>query len=326
MAVMLICMALPASAWGYGNVVSTAYHTDIVAYINHYAIPSFAINGTSCIVAEDLRNFGFDVIWNGDARTLSIYRNSTNSVSGMNFSKERPGTKFADVVKSDIGVYAGDRWVTSYAINGYTLIPIEELTMFGACYWVEAERAIKLWIDNLPICDPQQEVPGYKIYSQIPREFVFTSGAGAWSTGITINPDGTFTGQFHDSDMGDRGAGYPNGTMYISNFSGAFSAAEKLDNYRYKVTLSYLVQHDRQGDVYFQNGQRLIVSYPYGFDDAHEFIIYLPGTPISLVEDEFLFWAFLNGQNIRYLPNTLYGLYNVGGQLGFYSSTEWDCW
>ena len=38
----------------------------------------------------------------------------------------------------------------------------------------------------------------------------FGSGAGAWSTTLTIHEDGSFFGVYRDSDMGDIGDGYPN--------------------------------------------------------------------------------------------------------------------
>ena len=53
--------------------------------------------------------------------------------------------------------------------------------------------------------------------------FVFSSGAGGWDTTMTVKPDGTFTGLYHDSEMGSTGPGYPNGTIYECDFSGKFS-------------------------------------------------------------------------------------------------------
>ena len=142
-----------------GDVIGKALHTDIVAYINHYAIPSYAVNGQSCIVAEDLRNFGFDVVWDGNARSLTIYKNYAVDVAEMSVKKEgAPGTIFAKTLETDIVVYANGNKITSYAINGYTMIPIEELWMFGEVYWVEWERAIKLWVDDLNIRESKQEV------------------------------------------------------------------------------------------------------------------------------------------------------------------------
>ena len=48
----------------------------------------------------------------------------------------------------------------------------------------------------------------------------FSSGAGGWSAGLRIGEDGSFTGDFHDSEMGDMGEEYPNGTIYCCSFSG----------------------------------------------------------------------------------------------------------
>ncbi len=145
-----------------GDKAGVALNTDIVAYVNNYAIPSFAVNGTSCVVAEDLRNFGFDVIWDGIARSLTINRNSYTTVNPMSFSKDaKTGSFFANVLETDIVVYAGGERITSYAMNGYTMIPVEELTMFGVVNWVEGERALKLWVDGLHMRETMQPVEKY---------------------------------------------------------------------------------------------------------------------------------------------------------------------
>jgi len=130
-----------------------ALNTDIVAYINNYAIPSYAVNGTTVIVAEDLRNYGFDVQWDGETKTLHIDRSQWNEIAGMSFYEniEPVGSVFCDLYYNDISVYAGDYKFTSYCMNGYTMIPIEELTMFGEVYWEQDIRAIKLWVDGLNV-------------------------------------------------------------------------------------------------------------------------------------------------------------------------------
>ena len=171
---MLLCafmllgvFSVPAQA-KVGDVIGQALNTDIIAYINHYAIPSYAVNGQSVIVAEDLRNFGFDVTWNQEDRTLSIWRNTATQPYQMNFNKQgAPNTKFADILATDIRVYAGGKQLTSYAMSGYTMIPMEELNVFGGVYWVANERAIKLWVDNLHIRSDKQNVPdgSHTVYS-----------------------------------------------------------------------------------------------------------------------------------------------------------------
>ena len=76
LSIIMVCAMLMLNTVSFaakiGDVVGTVYNTDIVAYINNYAIPSYAANGTSVVVAEDLANFGFDVVWDANARTLSI--------------------------------------------------------------------------------------------------------------------------------------------------------------------------------------------------------------------------------------------------------------
>lgn len=163
--VMLIpCFGIAAQA-RVGDVIGTALHTDIVVYINNYAIPSYAVNGQSVIVAEDLRNFGFDVIWDPYSRSLDIYRNwSITEPTPMIVTKGyTTGSKYTNILETDIGVWAGDRWITSYAMNGYTMIPVEELTMFGQVTWVQEERALKMWVDGLYI-NEEKQVISYKYY------------------------------------------------------------------------------------------------------------------------------------------------------------------
>ena len=53
--------------------------------------------------------------------------------------------------------------------------------------------------------------------------FEFSSGAGGWATELYVNPDGTFSGNYHDSEMGATGPGYENGTIYECSFTGKFS-------------------------------------------------------------------------------------------------------
>lgn len=147
-----------------GDVISAAYHTDIVVYINNYAIPSYAVNGQSVIVAEDLANFGFDVKWNSAERSLNISRNSASSVSEMTVNKfEKSGTYFSNILSTDIKVYANGKQLTSYALNGYTMIPVEELGMFGEIGWSDSERALKLWVDGLHIRAAMQQPEKSKI-------------------------------------------------------------------------------------------------------------------------------------------------------------------
>ena len=157
--VMLFSSMVIVSDARVGDVIGSALHTDIVVYINNYAIPSYAVNGQSVIVAEDLRNFGFDVVWNDYTRSLTLSRNSNYQISPMHVDKSHnTGAFYTNILATDISVWAGNRRLTSYAMNGYTMIPAEELTMFGSVTWVSQERALKIWVDNLESLSSNQMV------------------------------------------------------------------------------------------------------------------------------------------------------------------------
>ena len=70
--------------------------------------------------------------------------------------------------------------------------------------------------------EPQAQQPQEDLFAQLPQTFVFSSGAGAWSTQISIKADGTFTGHYEDADAGDAGDGYDS-TVYQCDFSGRFT-------------------------------------------------------------------------------------------------------
>lgn len=72
-----------ASANGpIGAVAGSYYHTDIVTYFNGVAIESYNLGGQTVIPATKLRDFGYNVIWDGDNRRVLIDTNASAVVSG----------------------------------------------------------------------------------------------------------------------------------------------------------------------------------------------------------------------------------------------------
>lgn len=155
------------------------------------------------------------------------------------------------------------------------------------------------------------------VFRELPSEFIFTSGAGGWSTTILLNDDGTFTGSFMDTDMGDFGDDYPNGTTYVCDFNGKFTSPQQMDEYTYSMKLEYLDSEGTVGDEYYENEMRYIFSDPYGFDYADDFLLYFPGIRMDDLPEEFKIWlyAFPDTYGAEILP--YYGIYNVGGEEGF---------
>ena len=189
--------------------------------------------------------------------------------------------------------------------NVYGFLPSENEDYFSK---YDDNELVK-WIENFENKS--------SVFESMPKGFDFSSGAGAWSTHIDIENDGSFVGQYHDMEMGDAGEDYLNGTVYICNFSGKFSNPKQIDEYTYSMKLEWLETDGDSGDSYIEDEIMYINSDPYGFDEADEFIIYAPGIQISDLPEGFVFWlnSFMNVQTTDILP--YYGIYNVNGEKGF---------
>ena len=154
----------------------------------------------------------------------------------------------------------------------------------------------------------------------LPRDFVFCSGAGAWSTELTLNRDGTFSGMHHDSDMGSTGERYPNGTVYTCRFEGRFEVVDQIDEYSYSLRLAELTMSETPGTEQIVEGVRYIAAEAYGVNSGTEFLLYLPGTPYELLTEDFLFWQLWRG-DMSDEKNSLsgYAIRNVATEYGFFS-------
>ena len=130
----------------------------------------------------------------------------------------------------------------------------------------------------------------------------FSSGVGAWSTDLVIAPDGTFTGNYHDSEMGETGEGYPNGTFYGCAFSGRFSAQKEADN-TWSVRVEELKMDEGQLDEAIEDGIRYVTAAPYGLSEGDVMRLYQPGTPLKALNEEMLIWT--HTQFMDPVPDTL---------------------
>ena len=172
--------------------------------------------------------------------------------------------------------------------------------------------------------ETEQQELGFSFADVADREFFFSSGAGGWSTVLYIDEDGTFEGSFRDSDMGSTGEGYPNGTLYFCDFKGSFTEPEKVNDYTYKFRLKEISFADEVGKEENNDGIRYIYSDAYGLDDSEYFFMYLPGTPLAELSEEFLRWIGyhngMEGTTDTELP--FYALYNVEQEYGFYDYSQ----
>ena len=153
-------------------------------------------------------------------------------------------------------------------------------------------------------------------------QFVFSSGAGGWSTLLDVRPDGSFEGEYFDSDMGSMGEAYPNGTVYLCDFKGRFTEPEKIDEHTYAVEIASMEYKREKGTEEIKDGILYEYTDVYGLDGADRILIHLPGTPLKSLSEELRSWIGyydLSAAEETELP--FYVLDNETQQYGF---RGWD--
>jgi hypothetical protein len=131
-----------------GDPLGDVLYSDIIAYINGQAIPTSIKNGTTMVVVEDLANYGFDVKWDGKAKTLKVELNKNKKFTPLKVVKStKPvGTFKCKYLYTDIKTYISGKLIDSFAIDGVTLIDFELLVEYGTLSWDGKTREIKLTI------------------------------------------------------------------------------------------------------------------------------------------------------------------------------------
>lgn len=137
-----------------GEVINHTVYTDIVAKINGCDIPSYNINGYTAVAAEDLRDYGFEVIWDGNARTLSVLRNFeklqvTSHYEAPEISYGMVGKRAYNVLRTDIQTYVNGNLVTGHNIDGKTIIYFNDLAVFGGVSYDNDKRILSLEMEGL---------------------------------------------------------------------------------------------------------------------------------------------------------------------------------
>lgn len=120
-------------------------------------------------------------------------------------------------------------------------------------------------------------------------EWSFCSGAGGWSTDMKIMADGSFSGEYHDSEMGDSADAYPDGTVYFCSFSGQMSLAEQVDEKTWKIRVDKLEEKPAEESI--ADGIRYIPAEAYGLSEGDVMLLYSPGTPVSIFSEDMLLWT-----------------------------------
>ncbi len=122
-------------------------------------------------------------------------------------------------------------------------------------------------------------------------EFCFASGAGGWGTVLTVGADGSFSGYYHDSEMGSVDEeNYPYGSYYYCDFEGKFSEPVKENEYTYTLQIEEISYENEPDTEEILDGVRYCYTLPYGLDGATKVQLYLPGTPLTVLSEEVISW------------------------------------
>lgn len=145
-------------------------------------------------------------------------------------------------------------------------------------------------------------------------EFLFSSGAGAWGTTLYINADGSFSGIYHDSEMGDNSEEYPMGTVYHCGFSGQFGTPVRRDEDSWTLPVRVL-RYDRVPDSQeIRDGIRWFYTTAFGLEQTLSMVLYEPDTPLERLPEEYRQWVGLHREEGVL---SFWGLYNEDQQQGF---------
>ena len=146
------------------------YFTDMKTYINGQEMPTFArIANPSCaaIIVEDLRNYGFDITWDNDTKTLFAKYNPEKQVTPMelDYYKNKNGTKaFSVYTKEAVNVVIDDgnaHYFLSnvFNLNGYIAVSVDEFKAMYDFVWDGQTRSIHIGVkDNTPVVDAVPEI------------------------------------------------------------------------------------------------------------------------------------------------------------------------
>lgn len=112
-----------------GDAVGSVYSTDIIANIDGMPINSYNIGGRTAIIAEELSDYGFDVVWKPESReiVLNIGQKPDTFPNYINQNTDGIGKEVGKIYETDIKAYVNGMPVESYNVGGRTALVIEDM-------------------------------------------------------------------------------------------------------------------------------------------------------------------------------------------------------
>lgn len=190
-----------------GTVVDHVRYTDIVAYIEGrtegYAIPTYNVSNRTVVAAADLADYGFNVVWDSDARTVLISLDTSGKEITANYTPEASNHNIGDIVgnvlATDIVTKVTDYWgctyeIPSWNIENRTAVTLGDLAeAFTAdksrnLIWDETSRKVFMnpnryidWSKDLSAPETSNELKrGFMVKASVLGSNVTVEGEGSW--------------------------------------------------------------------------------------------------------------------------------------------------
>ena len=151
----ILILSLAPNVFAVGEITGVIRNTDIKAYVIGKPIKSYNVDNWTCIVAEDLENYDFEVFWLPNERELHInalwhYDSPQFGMSTLYDFEENTkpvGSIAGYVYNTDIKTYVNGNEVTSFNVNGRTMIVIDQFGKYMDGYtWNGEARAAQAWL------------------------------------------------------------------------------------------------------------------------------------------------------------------------------------
>ena len=189
-----------------------AVKSDIKAYIDYTPIKSYNIDGYTYVIAEELRNYGFDVVWSNEERSLRINRQDLTTPvytkELVESDTDKAGSAYR-IYDTDIKTYLKGEIIHSYNIGGRTVVQIDELTKYGNFEWNADDRRVDVRIFEVELQNLYEEARG--------------------KMEITLDGEikGKYTGQINENGE-PHGIGYMEYASYYAAGSVGYSGTTKI--------------------------------------------------------------------------------------------------
>ena len=131
------------------GVAGNYYYTDIKSYVRGQLIDSYNVGGKTVILCEALQDYGFNVFWDANNRTLTITDKHGSAISNASAAATGPiGAVAGSYYYTDIVTYFNGVQMESYNLGGRTVIPATALRSLGYdVVWDNANRRVLIDTD-----------------------------------------------------------------------------------------------------------------------------------------------------------------------------------